>query len=715
MHQPFYLDRMTGEVTMPWVRLHAIKGYYDMVSLLDEFPKIKATFNLVPSLISQLLALLSNRSKDLHYQYTLVPADELTLDQRKFILREFFQANWDNMIRPHRRYWELMNERGLHLPPGPVADTTAAKFNTNAYRDMQVWFNLAWFGYRAREKHPALAEFIRKGGYFSEEDKQEVLSLQMQVIGELVPLYRRMQEAGQVELTTSPFYHPILPLLCDSEFAWRSMPGAKLPDRFTHPEDARAQIQKAVSFHTELFGRPPRGMWPSEGSVCPEIIPMASEAGIRWMATDEAILAHTLQAWNIYDHLYQPYRARNGESGMNIVFRDRGLSDLISFGYSRNNPADASSDLVNRLHSIANHHWRPDRQPLVSIILDGENAWEYYPCGGREFLSRLYEKLSADESLSTVTFGDFLEQHPPQQTLDNLYSGSWIGHNFDIWIGEPEENNAWDCINRTRRFLSRMKKSDTEARLQEAWESLYAAEGSDWFWWYGPDFSTDNDAEFDRLFRSHLQNVYKALNEEIPHDLLLPLLLERRPAVGSEPVSLIKPKINGRVSDYFEWKGAGYYECARGDKAIALGCRYVTHVYYGFDLQNLYLRFDLDTSSEIRPEDAGIRLHVLFNSGQFQRLSLPLYLNLAAEKKFFLERLVDGGLFHKIRDYDTVALDKILELAVPFEDLGFRPGQEVEFFTSLKNDKIEIIRLPRESTLKFTVPHENFDSEMWMV
>ncbi len=716
MHQPFYLDRVSGEISMPWVRLHATKGYFDMISLLEDFPKIRATFNLVPSLITQLNAYLANSVRDLYLEYTRIPADELSPQQKKFVLREFFQANWDNMIRPNRRYWELMNERGLHLPPGPLEDSVVDRFNTNAFRDIQVWFNLAWFGYKSREKYPAVSELIRKGSYFSEDDKQQVLSLQRQVITDLIPIYRRTQDRGQVELTTSPFYHPILPLLCDSEFAWRSMPGKKLPQRFLHPEDAREQIKKAVAFHTGIFDQAPRGMWPSEGSVCPEIIPLASDAGIQWMATDEGILAHTVHAWNIYDHLYRPYRARCGDAAVNIIFRDRGLSDLLSFGYSRNRPEDAANDLLARLHSIADYHWKPTEEPLVSIILDGENAWEYYPCGGQEFLSRVYERLSADEAIHTTRVNDFLEQNPPQHTLDNLYTGSWIGHNFDIWIGEDEENSAWNCINQTRRFLQAASENSKDKNaLAEAWESLYAAEGSDWFWWYGPDFSTDNDPEFDRLFRMHLQNVYKSLNEEVPHGLSLPLLLEREAPVGHPPVSLVRPIINGRITDFYEWKGAGYYECARGDKAIALGCGYVTHIYYGFDLQNLYLRFDLDASASIRPEDEAIQLHVNFNTGQFQRLCFPLYLDLAQESKFSLEKSADGVKYEKARDYESIAWNKILELAVPFADLGFRPGQEVQFFTSLKNDRIEIIRLPRESTLSFTVPHKDFENEMWMV
>jgi alpha-amylase/alpha-mannosidase (GH57 family) len=717
MHQPFYLDRITGEVSMPWVRLHTIKGYYDMMSLLEDFPGVKATFNLVPSLATQLLAYRDGVAKDKFYEHSLIPAKELTPDQKKFILREFFQANWDNMIRPHERYWELMCERGLHLSPDTINDYTAGKFNAQAYCDIQVWFNLAWFGYRARKRFPVLDELIKKGRHFSEDEKREVLSAQMQIIAEIVPFYGRMQERNQVELTTSPFYHPILPLVYDSEFAWRSMPQARLPQRFRHPEDAREQVTKAVAFHRELFGQSPRGMWPSEGSVCPELIPLARDAGIEWFATDEAILAHTVNTHNIYEILYFPYRARFENAEVDIIFRDRGLSDMLGFTYSRNKPKEASDDFLFRLRQIAHAHWRADRQPIVPIILDGEIAWEYYPDGGEDFLSRVYEKLSNDDTLHTVTISEFLDRNPSRRSLDNLHTGSWIGHNFDIWIGEPEENDAWNCINRTREFLKKFeeKHGPQAPGLDVAWEELYAAEGSDWFWWYGPDFSTDNDGEFDRMFRMHLQNVFKSVDSEVPHYLSAPLLRAKKAPLGRVPVSLIRPRIDGSVTDFFEWQGAGCYECSRGDKAIALGCRYLTHIHYGFDLSNLYMRFDVETADGIRPEDLGVRLDVYLLGPQLQRLTMPLYLDASGEKKLTLELSPNGIEFEEVRGYNTIAWKKILELSVPFADLGLRAGQEVEFFASLKNDRVEIMRFPREGMLSFIVPDEDFEAEMWIV
>ncbi len=717
MHQPFYLDRRSGELSMPWVRLHAIKGYYDMASLLEDFPEIRATFNIVPSLITQLFAYLDGAAKEIFYEHSLVPARELSLEQKKFILGAFFQANWNNMIRPYQRYWELLCERGLNVKPSMITDDIARRFPTQAYLDLQVWSNLTWFGYRARKRFPFLNELFNKGRYFTEEEKQEVLAAQIRIIEEIIPLYRRMEERGQVELTTSPFYHPILPLLCDSEFALRAMPGARLPQRYLHPEDAETQIRNAVAFHAENFGRPPRGMWPSEGSVCPELIPMLAEAGIKWIATDEGILAQTLKTFTIYEHLYYPYRARRRDSEVDIIFRDRGLSDMLGFSYSRASAREASADFLFRLRQIARHHSHSGRTPIVPVILDGENAWEYYPDGGENFLSRTYEALSTDEMVQTVRVSDYLQENAERRLLNDLHTGSWIGHNFDIWIGDYEENDAWNCLNKTRQFLSTFSEThgNEHPQLAMAWEELYAAEGSDWFWWYGPDFSTDNDVEFDRLFRMHLQNVFTMAGQEIPHYLSASLLREKKAPAGTVPTLLISPTLDGKVTHFYEWQGAGCYTCSRGDAAIALGCRYLTRIYYGFDVDNLYMRFDLYLEEGIRPEDANVNLEVCFLRPRPQRLTMPLYFELAKERLFTLEQSDNGIDFERIRQYDTVKWNTVLELAIPFQDLGLRPDEEAEFFVSLKNDRIEIMRFPRETSLSLTVPDKDFEAKMWVV
>ncbi|MDI6755990.1 MAG: glycoside hydrolase family 57 protein, partial [Thermodesulfobacteriota bacterium] len=494
MHQPYYRDPLSGEYSLPWVRLHACKGYYDMISLLQEYPAIRQTFNLVPSLLRQLDEYARGEARDIFLEHTRKPAEDLSPDGKKFILANFFLCNWETMVKPYPAYWALLKKRGMKIPEYRW-DDLLHQFTAQDFRDLQVWFNLTWFGHRAREKKGSVRELLQKGRVFSESDKTVLLQAQAEIIREVIPLYQSLQFRGQVEITTSPFYHPILPLLIDWTTASRAMPRVPLPGSFSHPEDARAQIQKAVAYYHKLFGNKPAGMWPSEGSVCPELVPLVHQAGISWMASDEGVLFKSLSGQVERHRLYQPYRVKYQDAEVNMVFRDRNLSDLIGFTYSKNDPRSSVKDLLTHLKNIQ-RSFPEDNGRLVLIALDGENAWEYYADGGREFLRGLYEKLSGDPAFQTVRINDFLKAHPPRETLNFLHSGSWIEQNFRIWIGSPEENQAWDCLRRTRDFLQKTlgKGHDfPEDTRQLAWEEIYIAEGSDWFWWFGDDFTGDND------------------------------------------------------------------------------------------------------------------------------------------------------------------------------------------------------------------------------
>ena len=483
MHQPYYRDPLSGEFSLPWVRLHALKGYYDVISLLEEYPAIHQTFNLVPSLLSQLSNYAREEGRDIFLEHTRKPAEELSPEEKKFILINFFMCNWETMVKPYPEYWTLLLKRGLKLPEYRL-DDLLHQFTTQDFRDLQVWFNLTWFGYRAREKKPSVRELLEKGRIFSEADKAALLTAQTEIIREVIPLYQSTRARGQVEITISPFYHPILPLLINSAHASRAMPQVSLPGSFIHPEDAEAQIRKAVDYYRDLFGTNPTGMWPSEGSVSPELIPIVQRAGIRWIASDEGILFKSLPGEASRASLYQPFRVRYGQAEIAMAFRDRNLSDLIGFTYSKNPPEASANDLLTHLRNIQKS-LPGDRDHLVLIALDGENPWEYYPDGGHGFLCRLYEKLSLDPTLKTVRMDEFLEGHASRETLNFLHTGSWIDQNFRIWIGSPEENQAWDCLQKTRAFLKNTSNKEPAApreKQQLAWEEIYVAEGSDWFW-----------------------------------------------------------------------------------------------------------------------------------------------------------------------------------------------------------------------------------------
>ncbi|MBI4716130.1 MAG: glycoside hydrolase, partial [Nitrospirae bacterium] len=386
MHQPYYKDVVTGKFILPWVRLHGIKDYYDMAAILEDYPAVHQTFNLVPSLMEQIQDYLRG-VKDEYQEMTLKPAADLTPTERIFVLRNFFALNWDQMVFPHPRYRDLLEKRG-HDGSEKAMERAARRFSTQDLLDLQVWFNLSWFDPLFKDGDPLLRELIRKGTDFTEEEKTAVMEKQLEVLGMILPEYRKLAERGQIEVTASPYYHPILPLLCDTQIARVALPGLPLPkQRFRQPDDARTQIQKAVAFHKSVFGVLPAGMWPSEGSVSEEILPMLTEAGIRWIATDEEILARSLdvhfhrglgEGGAVPEPLYHPYLLERDNRSLAIIFRDHQLSDLIGFVYSKWDPVKAAEDLIGRLHRIRTDLSGHSDPPLVSIILDGENAWEYY-------------------------------------------------------------------------------------------------------------------------------------------------------------------------------------------------------------------------------------------------------------------------------------------------------------------------------------------------
>src|SRR3990170_3306909 len=358
MHQPFYRDPVTGVYRLPWVRLHGTKDYLDMVEILTDFPHIRQTFNFTPSLLEQIIGYTENHAIDRHLELTLKKASDLDMDDRAFILENFYLANWDNMIKPFPRYYELLLKRGFHLVKGDLM-RMAKYFSTNDFLDLQVLFNLCWIDPLFRKKDPVLNALADKQRKYTEEDKNLLISRQLSILKEIIPRYKEMAGKGQIEISLSPFYHPILPLLCDTNSAKIAMPEIKLPQRrFSHPEDAEKQIRMGLDYFEEIFGHRPSGMWPSEGSVSEEVLRIISKEGIQWIGTDEGILSNSLRrgfrdvSGNVIEPeiLYKPYVFEN----VSIVFRDHQLSDLIGFVYSGWDSKRAAGDLISRfLHAQA--------------------------------------------------------------------------------------------------------------------------------------------------------------------------------------------------------------------------------------------------------------------------------------------------------------------------------------------------------------------------
>jgi alpha-amylase/alpha-mannosidase (GH57 family) len=531
MHQPLYKDRMSGIYLMPWVRLHAIKDYLDMPLLLKNYPKIRQTFNLVPSLIEQLEDYAWHKATDKQMQLTCKNEHEYTFEDKVYLLSESFHANLDRQIRSIPQFFGLFMKRQRLLKKDLTYSTMVDEFSAQELADMSALFNLVWFDPIWFSNIPELQQLKDQGSNFTLAQRRRIIEIEIEVIQKTVSVYKELQDAGNIEVTTSPYYHPILPLLIDTNVARLPNPYTTLPQQlYFHKEDAEHQLSAGLALYQEKLGCPARGMWPSEMSVSPAALQMIAQQGIKWVVLDEALLTKTLEQGlhrdehgnlNSAEMLCQPYKLQVGDESINILFREVVLSNEISFSYAGRHPADAATSLYMRLKHIQQRLFNWHREGAVVIALDGENCWETYEQDGNLFLNELYRRLSEDNTLNVCTVSDYLERNPPTVELFNIHSGSWIGADYHIWIGDPLKNKAWDLLATTRRFLvAQLEQKEYAKETQaKAWEEIYAAEGSDWFWWFGEPNSSEHDEMFDQQFRLRLQNVYKLLGCEYPEHL----------------------------------------------------------------------------------------------------------------------------------------------------------------------------------------------------
>ncbi|MGH2492744.1 MAG: glycoside hydrolase family 57 protein [Candidatus Limnocylindria bacterium] len=523
MHQPYYRHPQTSEFVLPWVRLHASKDYLHMARLLQEFPGVKAHFTMVPSLRDQLED-YARGADDEDTRVTMRTVDGLlTPEEKEHMLRRFFSIHHGNVIHRHDEYRRLL-QLGLATRDRPEL------LSDDYFVDLALWFNLAWIDPDDIESDSRLKELREKGQRYTRDDVRYVIGRQRMMASGVPHLYHRLEHDGQVEILTTPYYHPILPLIIDSRSALRAEPKAIISDPpFAYPDDAAFQIEEAMASHERSFGKKPRGMWPSEGSVSPESADAIFKAGLDWFASDEGVLARSVGLELKRDEvggllepqlLYRPYRIPGGGTA---IFRDREISDRIGFLYGDMSPHDAVGDMIWKLER-ARERLPDDGGPyLATIILDGENAWEQYPNNGNDFLRYLYGKLQSDERFETVRVSEFLDKTPAHVELPHLHTGSWIDATLGVWIGEPAHAAAWSALERTRRFA------------QEQWgalrympksvrQPLMVAEGSDWFWWYSSRNSSPEDAVFDALFRANLEVVWWYAGAEPPDDIRTSLM-----------------------------------------------------------------------------------------------------------------------------------------------------------------------------------------------
>ena len=702
LHQPEYRDPLSGQPLLPWVRLHATRAYNDMAAALEKHERARVVANWAPSLLLQLDAYAGGAAVDKDEAIARKPAADLTAAERAHVVKESFSIDWDLWVKPVPRYAELLIKRGADLRKidlGKAADA----FSSQDLLDLQVHFILGWMGFAARREEPLLAELVQKQQLFTEAEKLQLLDLSRKIARNVVPRWKALAERGLVEISCSPLFHPILPLLVDTDSARRAMPDVQLPPRFQYPEDARAQIRRGLDRAQRDFGQRPAGMWPSEGSVSPEVLDLLGQEGVRWCGTDQGNLERSELSPGDKPHgplHHAPWTC--GETAM--FFRDREISDLIGFRYARSDAPSAVADLLRRVDAAG-------EQAVVTIALDGENPWEHYPRSGELFLDQLYSGLGERAALPR----DLLDR--PRRRIARLHSGSWIDSNFRIWIGQQEDNQAWTMLGLARAALEAAKG---HANWEQAYQACLAAEGSDWFWWYGDDFTTENAPEFDALFRRNVAQVFRHLGQPPPERLGRPIIAPYKDAtqaraVVTPPRRLIAPVIDGYSHGYYEWSGAGVYRPghAAGSSMYQGGAAFA-QVLYGFSLKELFLRLDPARGGELSGE-----LRILLGREPPQG-AMPWTPAAGGREEKLLRMQLRPGVECPVLDERGVRCGAgfsgaIVELSLGLLPLGIAPGDRIGMLLRQMRDEVEIDRLPRYGELELIVPDRKFERAHWHV
>lgn len=730
MHQPVYQLTPDGDFLMPWVRLHAVKDYYAMAELLNKFKKIKLNFNLVPVLLDSLIDYGENGIHDLHSRITVKSVEELSPDDKEFILNNFFDAGYQTMIFPNEEYNRLYQKRISK------SECSLDIFSDQEYSDLMALFNLAWFDPDLKNKYPALKKLIKKGKNYTLEDRQNIIEIQREIIRKIIPTYKKLLSKNRIEITTSPYYHPILPILLDINGIKKSF-SEDLPVDLKMGLDAKVQTELAIKRIEELFGKRPKGIWPSEHCVSPKMLDMFKNLGIEWTISDEGILSNSIETEFVRDfkgyledpyHLLKSYEYKNG---LKMIFRDAVIPNLISFEYPNHDAELAANDLYDRIKvAQAKLLTSPDENHLITIAMDGENCWENYPQDGFVFLKKLYKLIEDDKSIETVLISDYLEKEKLHKPLSKIYAGSWINRNFKLWIDEPLKNLAWSYLKQVRDdFSGFVKKNPLHPNIEQARKELFICEGSDWFWWYGEPNDSGRDNIFDYLFREHLKNIYIFLGLEPPAYLDTPLISAiAKPS--RYPKGEITPAMNGTASMDDSWLNAGCIDIPDGP--LLRESKFFDRICFGYDKNNLYLRFYVNDYIHKNPEliEKTFQIYLYArNTDRKQTLSpirlinktesiLPISkekfhneLQIAVKsKKVQLIRLIKSipnnlWVLKNSKDIKSV-YDEVIDLQIPFEVFDIGAGETMEFCVVNANYGVKDFFIPNDMLLTITREQE---------
>lgn len=733
MHQPVYQLNSESDYLMPWVRLHGVKDYLDMVLILNNFKELKLNFNLVPTLLDALIDYADKGYHDIHSRLTVADIAEFTNDDKEFILNNFFDANYTSMIYHHEPYSDLYKKR-LSSEKLNIDD-----FSDQEYSDIMAWFNLAWIDPIYKYMFPELQKILDKGGNFTLEDRIEIIEIHRKIIRKIIPAYKEFLEKGRIEITTSPYYHPILPILLDVEASQKNLSviDTTLVD-LGMKEDAKIQTESALDRIEELFGKRPKGIWPSEQSISPEELELFKELDVQWTISDEGILTNSINFEFVRDfrgyledpyHLMKSYKYKTKNSNIQVIFRDSVIPNLISFEYANHDPKTAAEDLYDRIKVVQNKlQSSPDKNHLLTIAMDGENCWENYLEDGQGFLNAIYKLIEEDESLETVLISDYLDKEKYHKKLETIYSGSWINKNFQLWIAEPVKNLAWTYLKQVKEDLNEFIKDNPESKnIKFAHKELMIAQGSDWFWWYGEPNNSGQDHIFDYLFREHLKNVYRYLGMKIPTYLEIPIIsVFTKPS--RYPQKVITPKIDGLEPEDDEWLNAGCINMPDG--SITQKNKVFEKICFGADEENFYLRLYLsEIFRESNSNDSVLsQMCVYARNADKKQIQSPIRLINKTEnifpimkEKFHNElrilmidkklcpiqliKALQGNLWViQPTDNIKVAFEKVIDISVPFEFLDVAGGEKLEFFFANASFGVKDAFIPADGLLSIQRP-----------
>lgn len=723
MHQPVYQLTPAGDYLMPWVRLHAVKDYLDMVLILEKFPKIKLNFNLVPVLLDSLIDYGENDLHDIHSRLTVTDVEDLTADDKEFIINNFFDANFHSMILPSDEYNRLYQKYQLNQ------ENDINMFSNQEYSDLMALFNLAWFDPIYKNMYPELKKLIKKGKGYTTEDRIKIIDIQRDIIRKIIPTYKKFSDEGKIEITTSPYYHPILPILLDIKGIKKSSE-TDLPSNLKMELDAKMQTEMALDRMENIFGKRPRGIWPSEHCINGKELNLFKELGVDWTISDEGILSNSINFEFVRDfrgyledpyHLLKSYKYK--DDGVNIIFRDSVIPNLIGFEYPSHPAEGAANDLYDRIKVAQSKLLSsPDENHLITIAMDGENCWENYTSDGYTFLSTIYSLIENDPSLETVLISDYLDKDI-QKPLNKISSGSWVNRNFKLWIDEPLKNLAWTYLKQVRDdFSNYVKQNPLNPNIEAARRELFICEGSDWFWWYGEPNDSGRDNIFDYIFREHLKNIYLYLGLEVPQYLDTPLLSAiTKPS--RYPKGEFTPVMDGKEKDDDNWLNAGCIKIPDGP--VLKEDKFYDKICFGYDKDNLYLRFYINEYLKDTPSmSKRVNQMYVYMRNQSRKQSLsPIRIIQKTEsllpiskEKFHNEmqisiydgeinlvrlvKAIPNNLWAITSSKDIKAVyDKVVDISIPFESLGVGQGEILEFLFINANYGVKDFYIPNDMLL----------------